>query len=230
MHIVFLPATEPGDLTYGAAPQRIAAFPAVSIHQVRFPTMVWYNRQVRRQAVAQIRALGVPPVVLVGFSKSGLGAWNIARAIPEAVWRTIIFDAPVARAALPPWGTAPFYADDAAWQVDLPIRGVDAFRGAMPATHSLVLISGAAFHGEMLALSQALGQAGVTHTFLPRPHLAHHWGSGWIEAGLELLTQVDADSDRAGLPRAGGVPICEIPTQTPATAAPGGATAGPRPR
>ena len=185
MHIVFLPATEPGDLTYGEPPRLIATHPEARLHHVSFPRMVWYNRRICQQAIVQIRALKARGVVLVGFSKSGLGAWNIARAIPRLVRRTVIFDAPVARASLPPWETAAYYADDAAWQEDLPIRGVDAFRAAMPATHSLVLISGAAFHDEMLALSRALAQAGAAHTFLARPGRPHHWNSGWIEEGLD---------------------------------------------
>jgi len=50
-----------------------------------------------------------------------------------------------------------------------------------------VLISGAAFHADMQQLSQALGEAGVEHSFLPHPEMAHHWNSGWIERGLAIL-------------------------------------------
>jgi pimeloyl-ACP methyl ester carboxylesterase len=189
LNLVFLPATEPQDPTYGAAPERIEAFPEVTVHQVYFPTLVWYNRAVCRQAIAQILALELPPVILVGFSKSGLGAWNITRAIPVSVSATIIFDAPVARADLPPWGTAPFYRGDAEWQEDLPLRSVEAFRPAVPQSHRLVLISGTGFHQEMCMLSQALSKAGLEHVFLPRPGMEHHWNSGWIEDGLAgLLT------------------------------------------
>ena len=41
LNLVFLPATEPGDATFGAAPERLASYPAAVIHQIRFPTMVW---------------------------------------------------------------------------------------------------------------------------------------------------------------------------------------------
>lgn len=189
MNLIFLPATEPGDETYGTVPERIEGFPAASIHPVQYPTMVWYNGAVRREAVAQISSLDKTPVTLIGFSKSGLGAWNIARTIPERVTCTIIFDAPVARDILPPWGTAPFYANDTAWQEDLPIRTIPAFQAVMPKEHLLVLISGANFHDEMCALSQELSRHDVPHVFLPRPDLKHHWQSGWIEAGLnEMVT------------------------------------------
>lgn len=185
--VVFLPATVPGDPTYGTPSERLPAFPDLAICQVRYPRQVWYNAEVRREAVAQIRRLAAPRVILVGFSKSGLGAWNLARTIPELVAGTIIFDAPVARDILPPWDTAAFYRDDADWQQDLPLRTLPQFAAAVSPAHGLVLISGANFHDEMRALAQALAGTAVRHVFLPRPDLPHHWQSGWIEAGIAAL-------------------------------------------
>lgn len=184
MNIVFLPATEPDDETYGRIPDRIAVCPGATIRAVHFPTLVWYNAAVRREAIAQIRAMGDEPVTLVGFSKSGLGAWNIARVIPDRVAATVIFDAPMVRLQKPPWGTDPFYADDAAWQMDVPALTIPEFRAAVPAAHRLVLISGANFHDEMVAMAGALTAQGVSPVFLPRPDLRHHWNSGWLEEGL----------------------------------------------
>lgn len=190
LNLVCLPATEPGDTTYGSMPQRTRVLPAAAIHHVHFSTMVWYNAAVRKEAVKQIRALRIRPVVLVGFSKSGLGAWNIARTHPKLISGTIIFDAPVATEALPPWGTTPFYADDDAWQEDLPIRTVAKFKAAVKNAHSLVLVSGSAFHAEMAALSGVLAKAGVDHTFLSRPHMKHHWESGWLDEALNALVAI----------------------------------------
>ena len=187
MNLVFLPATEPGDQTYGVAPERIEGYRAAAVHQIRYPTLVWYNEAVRKDAIAQIRSLDVPSVVLVGFSKSGLGAWNIARTIPELVSGTIIFDSPVAHEDRHSWGTGPFYGDDASWQRDQPIHTVREFQAAMGTTHRLVLISGEEFHQQMCALSHAMTEAGHDHAFLPRPHMKHHWGAGWIEEGLKAV-------------------------------------------
>jgi pimeloyl-ACP methyl ester carboxylesterase len=183
-HLVFLPATESSNTTYGEVPEKIEGVPDVSIHTIQYPHLVWYNKRVCDEAIAQIRALNVSPIVLVGFSKSGLGAWNIARRIPELVSGTIIFDSPVARQELPSWGTAPFYADDASWQEDLPLNTIDEFQAVVPETHQLVLISGPGFHDEMCQLSEALSTRACKHAFLARPHLKHHWNSGWIEEGL----------------------------------------------
>ncbi len=189
MNLVFLPATAPEDRTYGAIPVQLPDYPDASIRQVRFPAMVWYNETVRQNAMVQIRAWGKGPIILFGFSKSGLGAWHIARTMPDHVLATIIFDAPVARQQLPPWGTQPFYADDQAWQKDLPLRNVQAFAAAVPEQHQLILISGANFHDEMESLSQALAAIGHQHVFMDRRDLKHHWNSGWIEEGLGSLQE-----------------------------------------
>lgn len=187
MNLVYLPATEPGDATYGVVPPEIPGHPRVSVHAVSFPKLVWYNPVVREQAIAQIRDMKLTDIVLVGFSKSGLGAWNIACAIPDLVSGTIIFDAPVARQTLPSWGTENFYADDAAWRADLPIANIERFKSAVPADHQLVLISGEGFGDEMRQLSRALVHADVRHTFLPRPRMQHHWNAGWLEQALGEL-------------------------------------------
>ena len=185
--IILLPATDPRDRTYGTMPETIEACPSAPVRHVRFPSVVWYNDAVREQAIEQIVSMGVSAAVLVGFSKSGLGAWNITRAIPHLISATLIFDAPVAREPMPPWGVASFYASEAAWGKDLPARSVAAFRAAVPDTHRLVLISGEAFHDEMSLFSEALREEGVRHAFLPRPRMKHHWRSGWIEEGLSAL-------------------------------------------
>lgn len=186
-HVVFLPATDPNDARYGVAPARLKGFSRLAFHHVRFPTMVWYNAAVRQAAMAQIKALGLPALVLVGFSKSGLGAWNIARALPECVAATVIFDAPATLERRPGWKAEDFYADDAAWQADLPCRLVPEFKAAMPAAHRLVLVSGAAFHPAMSRLSNLLADATVPHTFLARPAMPHHWQAGWIEEALGVV-------------------------------------------
>lgn len=200
MNVICLPATDPRDERYGTVPNQIAGYPDAAIRQVRFPTVVWYNEAVRREAKAQILGWGLSDVTLVGFSKSGLGAWNIAREIPDRVGATIIFDAPASRDHLPPWGTAPFYADDEAWQADLPLRTVESFAATASRTHRLVLIPGDGFRDEMRTLSRALAAAGHDHVYLDIGPIAHHWNSGWLEVGLRAAYHGNASRHETARP------------------------------
>lgn len=187
MQLIFLPATAPDERRFGAAPDHVAAFPHLRVRHVRYPGQVWYNDTVREEAARQIREWGSGRFILVGFSKSALGAWNLAQAFADRVAATLLFDAPVARDDPPPWGIEGFYPDAASWRRDLPLRTVTAFKSAMPPTHRLVLVSGKFFHDEMERLSDALSVEGVEHVFLPRPGMAHHWNAGWIEEALAAL-------------------------------------------
>ncbi len=189
MNLVFLPATHPEDHAYGQIPEACDEYPQAQIHQVHFPRMVWYNRDVQLEALRQIDALGLESLILIGFSKSALGAWNLARQRPDLVRATLLFDAPMIRSTLPPWGTAPFYGGDLDWQEDLPLNQIDSYQEAMPADHQLILISGATYHEEMCIFSDAAAARGLEHRFLQQPDLPHHWNSGWIEQGLELIRQ-----------------------------------------
>ena len=185
MDVIFLPATEPGDTTFGQAPQEV---PIGRVHHVRFPHLVWYNKAYQAATVQQIQRLTDQPFLLIGFSKSGLGAWNIIDQLGPHLQGVLIFDAPMARQQLPPWGTQPFYQTDADWLADLPIRNA-ARLTQIPDLPAIVLTSGSNFHDEMAACSDHLQTIGLSHTFDPQPDRPHHWTSGWLENGIELLMQ-----------------------------------------
>lgn len=187
IQLICLPATAPEDTRFGLPPVRLNAFPDWTVHTPHFPRQVWYNAEVRREALRRIQEHGPGPRILAGFSKSALGAWNLTREAPDLFSATILFDAPAARPELPPWDTADFYANDAAWQADQPLFNLDLFLESVPDPHPLVLVSGELFHDEMTALSEALRTLGREHLFLPRPHLPHRWDSGWLE---EAVTSV----------------------------------------
>lgn len=190
MNILYLPATEPDDDSYGRVPLQFTEHPDVRVNEISYPHMVWYNEEVRAEAIRQIGTMPESRFVLVGFSKSGLGAWHLARALPERIAATIIFDSPVTLERVPhEWGAGPFYADDQAWRRDLPVLGIADFRRGVSPGHRLILISGEGFHADMQQLSLALDDAGCDHTFLPHPEIRHHWNAGWVELGLAALAQ-----------------------------------------
>ena len=186
LNLVFLPATDPQDTTYGTIPKQIIGHKNVAVHRVYFPNLVWYNEAVRTQAIEQIDSLRIDFPVLVGFSKSGLGAFNIARMISDQVAGAIIFDAPVARMKSV-WNTAEFYPNDESWLADIPVLHLSDIKNVFKAAQPLILISGMGFHNEMVELSRLLHENSVNHTFLPHPDMKHHWNSGWIEEAVDIL-------------------------------------------
>lgn len=185
MHIIYLPATEPGDPTYGAPPPSVEGFPHLVSHEIQYDAMVWYNEQIRAEAKRQILALGLDRIVLVGFSKSGLGAWHLACDRDLPVTATIIFDTPFAHAEIPvQWGAGPFYDNVDQWRRELPIHRAGDLIPAGKGGHRLVLVSGASFDADMADMASQLDTVGCPHTFIRRPDLTHHWNSGWLDLAL----------------------------------------------
>lgn len=185
--LILLPATEPDDDTYGFTP---GGMPGWRLHIIDFPRMVWYNAEVRRDAAARVTALDVTDAVLVGFSKSGLGALNMtaelsATDLGSAVTATVVFDAPVCHQASR-WPNEAFY-DPQTWAADLPLNCVDRFVREIPGAHQLVLHSGASFHDDMQSYAHELERRRCPHTFIADPRRAHHWDSGWLPACLARL-------------------------------------------
>ncbi|MCD8481861.1 MAG: glycoside hydrolase family 55 protein [Verrucomicrobia bacterium] len=140
--IIMLPATPPGDSKYGLTPHQYPELGDRALRVLPLNRQVWYNDAICAQAAAWILEQNAPSVILIGFSKSALGAWKLTQILGERVHATVMFDAPVARLKLPPWDTATFYRDDADWQQDLPINTLHSFAASRTSEHKLILISG----------------------------------------------------------------------------------------
>ena len=75
MKLVFLPATDPRDSSYGRPQQacrRCRSYQAECV-SLPFDTLVWYTQPIRADALERIRAICAgefAQIVLVGFSKS----------------------------------------------------------------------------------------------------------------------------------------------------------------
>ena len=187
--LVFLPATEPFDDRYGQAPAAIQTHPHWLIHHVRFARMVWYNAAVRQRAVEQIETANLSNLVLVGFSKSGLGAWNMAMALANRVKATVIFDSPMCTQPMPSYFGGGFYQTNAQWCDDLPSKSVTRFAELMPRDSRLILIGGEGFSEDMRLMSRLLNEHDVSHTHIDQPCLKHHWNSGWLAMAFDALAR-----------------------------------------
>lgn len=179
MTYIFLPATDPGDDTFGRPPVRMTT--GAESFQVRFDRQVWFNLEHRRAAMAQmVRGNPPQPWILVGFSKSGLGALNLGIDHPGLFAGIVVFDAPLAMRGPPPWDSGDFYGP-AEWNHDLPIHRIAAIQQLLQVTR-VRHIAGAAFPEHHRQFHDALGSCPPGYDYVVRTDLAHHWSSGWVEA------------------------------------------------
>lgn len=175
-----LPATEPGDRSFGVlSPEELAGF---DVMEVAFSRLVWYNAAIRAETWQQIVAADPgPDDVLIGFSKSGHGALNLALDHPGVFGRVLIFDAPICRRELFQWSTEGFYTQQT-WTEDWPLGRLSQLVELSGHTE-LILVSGDGFADEMRQMDREITEAGGRCRFHD-VQLPHRWDSGWIRRSL----------------------------------------------
>lgn len=191
--LIYLPVAAAGNVTWGTPDLQQHWGANVTCHFWPSEVQVWYNLQIRQQIIEYIDGLVSPPsavpdrVILVGFSKSGLGALNLAPMLKDRLAGVVIFDVPVSMALRDDWGIGPYYPDNTSWQAELPVNCIDTYASVFSKDCPLILISGSAFHGQMAEFSSSLNNANVYHQFIPCPDMKHNWRSGWLTMAQKAL-------------------------------------------
>jgi hypothetical protein len=183
---IYLPASAPDNHNFGKVPDA-PAVPGNAILAVRFEKEVWYNKAWRAKTLEQIRPSLAEINLLIGFSKSGLGALNIAIDNPGMFHSVIIFDAPLMHQELPSWNTAEFYSQET-WAEDLPQNRLSGLK-ELSDRAAIIHISGDNFAEDHQALHELLTAHDIRASFLARPQLLHSWESGWVQEALSLTAK-----------------------------------------
>ncbi|MBT5874163.1 MAG: hypothetical protein HOH43_12150 [Candidatus Latescibacteria bacterium] len=178
---IYLPASAPENESYGQLPPR-ASFNGNGHFAVRFEIEVWYNSFWRQKTVDQIAPSVTSSNILLGFSKSGLGALNIAIENPKMFDAVVIFDAPLMHLSLPPWNTSDFYTQET-WERDLPQNHMESI-SMLSAQTRIIHIGGRAFHEDHLAFQALCEDTMISCEHHHHPEYTHSWTSGWVEEAL----------------------------------------------
>jgi hypothetical protein len=128
--------------------------------------------------------------LLVGFSKSGWGAWSLLLRHPDLFARAVAWDAPLMMDAPGPYGSGPIFGTPenfAGYRLsELVRREAPTLRGAP----RLALFGYGGFrqaHDQMHALLESLN---VPHAYRDGPERKHDWHSGWLAEAVDwVLTE-----------------------------------------
>ena len=129
--------------------------------------------------------------LLVGFSKSGWGAWSLLLRHPGVFYRAAAFDAPMMMDAPGKYGSGPIFGtaeNFRRYQISnlLKQRAVDL--GKEPSR--LMLIGQGNFQSEHLQIKALLESAKFSHTWIEGSVREHSWHSGWLPEAFLWLTKV----------------------------------------
>ncbi len=126
--------------------------------------------------------------MVVGFSKSGWGAWSLLLRHPSVFARAAAWDAPLMQLKPDKYGMEPIFRTQANFNrylvSDLVKRQAKLLRG-----HKRLVLTGyfQSFRAHHVAMHRLLTELEVPHTYRDGPKRDHHWESGWLEEAVGLL-------------------------------------------
>jgi len=129
--------------------------------------------------------------LLVGFSKSGWGAFSLLLRHPEVFGRAAAWDAPLMMGRPGPFGSGSIFGSDQNFERYRIARLLRECGDALGDAPRLILLGYGGFRDDHVAAHRLMDQLGVAHVYRDGPHREHHWHSGWVEEAAELLLNGD---------------------------------------
>jgi len=128
--------------------------------------------------------------LLVGFSKSGLGAWSLLLRHPDIFGRAASWDAPLAEEKLASWGTGPTFGTQENFEkyriTDLLERRAELLRKDKD-PRRLILLGYGSFKGHVDTVHRRMQSLGIPHVCENTTERRHDWRSGWLEGAVTAL-------------------------------------------
>lgn len=139
--------------------------------------------------------------LLLGFSKSGWGAWSLLLRHPEVFGRAASWDAPLTMPSPGRWHTDqvwPTEADFARYAVGDLLRQRAELLRRQPAR--LVLMGHGKFPDDDVAVHELMGRLGLPHHWEHGRRLEHGWSSGWVAPAVNALMSLSDASQSREIP------------------------------
>ena len=125
--------------------------------------------------------------LLMGFSKSGFGAFGLLLRNPGIFGRAAAFDAPLMVDWPGSWGIKEHFGSSeafAGWHIpDLLAQHARELQG----DRRLILLGYCLFRDHVQQANALLHRLGIPHEYRDGPERIHHWYSGWVSEAVALL-------------------------------------------
>ncbi len=125
--------------------------------------------------------------LLLGFSKSGWGAWSLLLRHPDQFEKAAAWDAPLNKEKPDQFGMDKIFATQdnfEKYQITTLLK-----QQAKPLSEStrLILTGYGNFRDQHVAVHSLMNELKIRHEYRDEPQLKHEWGSGWMPDAVELL-------------------------------------------
>jgi len=124
---------------------------------------------------------------LLGFSKSGWGAWSLLLRRPEMFSKAAAWDAPLLMDRLGLYGTTPIFATQERFDEYRIDRSLPEAADKLRDRPRLILTGYGNFREHHQQAHRLLLDLKIPHEYRDGPQRKHDWHSGWVEEAVELL-------------------------------------------
>lgn len=129
--------------------------------------------------------------LLLGFSKSGWGAWSLLLRHPNLFGRAAAWDAPLMMADLKKYGTKEIFGTQTAFEPYRVSELLDQKANALREVKRLLLTGYGSFRQDHQRMQALLDQLTIPHEYRDGPQRKHDWHSGWVAELVELLVRTN---------------------------------------
>ncbi len=127
--------------------------------------------------------------LLIGFSKSGWGAWSLLLRHPELFDRAAAWDAPLGMGRPNRYGMEGIFGSQENFEEYRISRLLKQRAGQLQAEPRLALLGYDNFQSHHQVIHGLMLSAEIPHKYRDGPKRAHTWSSGWVPEAVQLLKQ-----------------------------------------
>lgn len=125
---------------------------------------------------------------LLGFSKSGWGAWTLLLRHEAIFGKAAAWDAPFMMDQLGKYGSGPIFGTPENFANYHLSKLLEANAKRLGSEKRLIMLGYGNFRSEHLKLHAQLDQLQIAHEYRDGPQRKHDWHSGWVKEAVELLS------------------------------------------
>lgn len=129
---------------------------------------------------------------LLGFSKSGYGAFSLLLRHPDLFGRAAAWDAPVSMAQPNRYGMGEIYGTQDNFERYRISTLLEQHAAEFREAPRLFLLGYGNFRDQHETAHAQMLKLGIAHHYEDGPQRVHHWSSGWVAPAVKLLLQADA--------------------------------------
>lgn len=133
--------------------------------------------------------------LLLGFSKSGWGAWSLLLRHPETFGRAAAWDAPLAMTRPEKYGMGPIFGTQENFEKYQITPLLNRRAEDLQKEKRLILLGYDAFREHHQAVHELLDREKILHDYADGPHRKHVWESGWVSEAVELLCKKSTNEE-----------------------------------